>query len=72
VKNAARFHKCRCADMLRVYGFRDGSATAVEEYCRRFPMCRIPNHRLFCKVFNTLRECGMFPIAHVSSERVHQ
>jgi uncharacterized membrane protein len=30
------------ASMLYVYGFCDGSATAaVEEYRRRFPMCRI-------------------------------
>ena len=56
--------------MMYVYGFCDGNATAaVEEYCQRFPMCRIPDHRVFYKVFNTLHECGTLPSAHVSSER---
>ena len=36
------------ADMMYVYGFCDGSATsAVEEYCRRFPMLRIPDRKVF-------------------------
>jgi hypothetical protein len=35
-------------DMLYVYGFCNGNATAaVEEYCRRFPMCRMPDHSVF-------------------------
>jgi hypothetical protein len=60
--------------MLYVYGFCDGSGTAtVEEYCRWFPTRRIPNRRLFSKVFNTLRERGRPPSAQVSSERArHQ
>jgi hypothetical protein len=41
---------------------------AVEEYRWRFPMHRIPNHRVFSKVFNTLRKCGTLPSSHVSSE----
>ena len=57
------------ADMMYVYGFSDGSANAaVEEYRRRFHMRRIPGRRVFYKVFNTLRECGTLPSAHVSSE----
>ena len=45
-------------NMLYVYGFCDGSATAaVEEYRPRFLMRRIPDRRVFSKVFNTLREC---------------
>jgi len=61
------------ADMMYVYGFCDGSATAaVEEYRRRFPMRRIPDRRVFYKVFNTLRECGTLPSAHVSSEWAHK
>ena len=64
------FTKAKYADMVYVYGFCDGSATAaVEEYCRRFPMHRIPDLRVFSKVFNTLRECSMLPSAHVSSEQ---
>jgi len=58
------------ADMMYVYGCCDGSATAaVEEYRRRFPMRRIPDRRLFYRVFNTLRECGPLTSAYVSSER---
>ena len=58
---------------MYVYGFCDGSATAaVEEYRRRFPVRRIPDRRVFYKVFNTLRECGTLPSAHVSSERARK
>jgi len=61
------------ADMMYVYGFCDGSATAaVEEYRRRFPMDRILDHRVFHKVFNILRECSTLPSAHVLSERAHK
>jgi hypothetical protein len=64
------FTNDKYADILFVYGFFDGSATgAVEEYCRRFPIRRIPDRRMFSKVFNTLCECGTLPSAHVSSER---
>jgi hypothetical protein len=57
------------ADMMYVYGSCDGSVTAaVEEYHQWFPMRRIPDHRVFSRMFNTLRECGMLPSAHVSSE----
>ena len=59
--------------LIYVYGFCDGSATAaVEEYRRRFPMRRIPDRRVFYKVFSTLRECGTLPSAHVSSERTRK
>ena len=61
------------ADMLNVYGVCVGRAqTAVEEYCRRFPTCRISDRRVFHKIFNTLRECGTLPSAPVSSERARQ
>jgi hypothetical protein len=58
-------------------GFRDRaiwlySGLAVEEYRRRFPMRRIPDRRVFSKVFNTLREWGTLPTAHVSSERARK
>jgi len=67
------FTNAEYADMMYVYGFRDGSATAaVEEYVRRFPMRRIPDLGVFYKVFNTLRECGTLPSAHVSSERTRK
>ena len=67
------FTNAEYAEMMYVYGFCDGSATAaVEEYRRRFPMPQIPNRRVFYKVFNTLRECSMLPSAHVSSEGVRK
>jgi hypothetical protein len=62
------FTNTEYADMLCVYGFCDSSATAaVEEYHQRFPVRRIPDRRVFSKVFNTLLECGTLPSAHVSS-----
>ena len=67
------FTNAEYADMMYVYGFCDGSATAaVEEYRRRYPMRRIPDRRVFYKVFNTLRECGTLPSAYVSSERARK
>jgi len=61
------------ADMMYVYGFCDGSATAsFEEYRRRVPMRRIPDRRVFYKVFITLRECGTLLCAHASSERARK
>jgi hypothetical protein len=51
------------ADMLCVYDFCDGCASAaVEEYRRR----------VFSEVFKTLREGSTLPSAHVSSERARQ
>ena len=62
------FTNAEYADMMYVYGFCGGSATAaVEEYYRRVPIRRIPDHREFYKVFNTL-----LPSAHVSSERARK
>jgi len=67
------FTNAKYADMIYVYGFCDGSATAaVEEYRRRFPTRRFPYRKVFYKVFNTLRKCGMLPSAHVSSERARK
>ena len=67
------FTNAEYTDMLYVYGFCDGSATAaVEEYRRQFPMRIIPDRRVFSKVFNTLRECGRLPSVHVSSERARK
>jgi hypothetical protein len=63
------FTGLKYADMLYVYGFSDGSATAAVEECRRqFPTRRIPYRRVSSKVFDTSRERGTLPSAHVSSE----
>ncbi|EFN78865.1 hypothetical protein EAI_03334, partial [Harpegnathos saltator] len=57
-------------DMVYVYGYCDGSApAAVEEYHRRFPIRRIPGRRVFSNVFNSLRENGTLPSAHITSKR---
>ena len=66
------FTNAEYVHMMYVYGSYDGSATAAVEYRRRFPMRRIPDRRVFYKVFNTLRECGKLPSAHVSSERARK
>jgi hypothetical protein len=67
------FTNTEYAYMLWVYGFCDDSVTvAVEKYCRRFPLRRIPDRRAFSKVFNTLCEYGTLPSSHVSSERARQ
>jgi len=58
---------------LYVDGFCDGSSNvAVEEYRPQVRIRRIPDRRVCSKAFNTLRECGKFPSAHVSSERARQ
>ena len=63
------FTNAENVDMICVYDFCDGSATvAVEKYRRQFPMRRIPDRRVFHKAFNTLRECGTLPNAHVTPE----
>jgi hypothetical protein len=67
------FTNAEYAEKLYVDGFCDGSANvAVEEYRRRVPVRRIPDRRMFYKLFNTLRECGTLPCAYVSSERPRQ
>jgi len=63
------FTNAEYADMMYVYGFCDGSATAAVEECRqRFPIRRIPGRRVFYNVLNSLREFGTLTSAHVSSE----
>jgi hypothetical protein len=67
------FTNAEYAHMLCVYGYCDGSATAaVEEYLLLFHMRRIPDRRVFSKMFNTLRECGTYPSTQDSSERARQ
>ncbi|EFN81372.1 hypothetical protein EAI_15810, partial [Harpegnathos saltator] len=64
------FSNVKYADMVYVYGYCNGSArAAVEKYHSRFPMRRIPDRRVFSNVFNSLRENGTLPSAHITSER---
>jgi hypothetical protein len=39
---------------------RNGKATVVE-YWQRYPLCRIPHHKIFENIQRTLRETGSFP-----------
>lgn len=58
------------ANMVFVYGFSNGNATAaVEEYRRRFPRQRMPDKNVFIRVFNKLCETGTLPSAKITSER---
>lgn len=58
------------ANMVFVYGFCNGSATAaVEEYRRRFPHQRTPDKNVFIRIYNKLCETGMLPSANITSER---
>lgn len=64
------FSHAEYADMVYVYGFCNGNATAsVAEYQRRFPQRRVPNHKVFSRIFINLRETGCFPSARISSDR---
>jgi hypothetical protein len=66
------FTNSKYADMLLFDYFCDGCDTAAVEYRRRFLVCRIPDRRVFSKVFDTLREHSTLPSAHVSLERACQ
>jgi hypothetical protein len=66
------FSNAEYADVVYVYGFCDGSAAAVVEYRQRFPNRRIPDRRVFTRIFNTLRDAGTLSGAPVSSERQSQ
>lgn len=58
------------ANMVFVYGFCNGNATAaVEEYRRRFPRERAPDKNVFIRVFNKLCETGTLPSAKITSEK---
>jgi hypothetical protein len=64
------FSHVEYADMVFVYGFCNGNArAAVIEYNRRFPTRTIPDHKVFIRTFNNLRENGSFPSTHINSER---
>ena len=53
------FTNAEYSDMMYFYGFSHGSAVAaLEEYRRLFLMCRIPDRRLFSKMFSILRASG--------------
>ena len=61
------------ADMVFVYGFCNGNAAAAaREYGRRFPNRRLPDSKVFGRVFTRLRETGAVPSSHLASERANE
>ena len=69
VKMPCTFTHKEYADMVYVYGYCNGNANAaVDEYRRRYPLCRTQNRAAFT-VFCALHECGTLSSVHVSSER---
>jgi len=66
------FPHAEYADMIFVYGFHNGNALGVcREYSLRFPNCRIPDSRVFVRVYNQLHETGALPSSHISSEHAN-
>ena len=64
------FSVAQYAGMIYVYGFCDGnSVLAVAEYQQRFPNSRIPNRRVFTRVYQTLRDTGTLPGVPIAAER---
>jgi hypothetical protein len=58
------------ADMIYVYGYCDGnSVLAVGEYQQRFPNRRVPDRRVFTRVYQALRDTGRLPGVRIATER---
>jgi len=58
------------ADMIYVYGFCDGNSfIAVTEYQQHFPNRRIPNQRVFARVYQALGDTGILPGVRIAAER---
>lgn len=56
------FSKIEYLDMVCIYGFCDGNArTATEEYRHRYPDRRQTESRVFCRVYQHLRDKESFP-----------
>ena len=59
------------SDMIFIYGFCNGNASAAaEEYRRRYQNRRHPDARVFYRVHQHLREKGTFPGIRATAERV--
>ena len=68
-----KFTTAEYADMVFVFGYCDGNATAASlEYHRRFPNRRMPSPKTFTTTFSALRETGSLPSVHIQYERVTQ
>jgi hypothetical protein len=66
------FTNAEYADIVFVYGFCNGNGrAAVEEYRRRYPDRRTPNHQTFAATFNSLREKGKFPDNNIERDRAN-
>jgi len=64
------FSVAEYADMIYVNGFCDGNSVQfVTEYQQRFPNRRLPNRRVFTRVYQTLRDTGTLPGVRIAAER---
>jgi len=64
------FSVAEYADMIYVYSFSDGNSVhAVAEYQQCILNCRIPNQRVFTRVYQTLRDTGTLPGVRTAGER---
>jgi len=55
--------------MIYVYVFCDGNSLhAVAEYQQHFPNRRIPNRRVFTRVYQTFRDTGTLPGVRIAAE----
>jgi len=55
--------------MIYVYSICDGnSVDAIAEYQHRFPNLRIPNQRVFTRVYQTLRDTCTLPGVRTAAE----
>lgn len=65
------FSNIEYSDIIFIYGFCGGnSRAAAAEYQRRYPERRQPDSRVFCRVYQHLREKGSFPGTSATAERV--
>jgi len=64
------FSVAEYADMIYVYGFSDGNSVhAIAEYQQRILNRRIPNQRVFTRVYQTLRDTSTLPGVRTAAER---
>jgi len=62
---AHNFTNRELADMHLMYGISEGNAReAVRLYTERFPMRRAPDHRVFARLHQNLRETGSFMVSN--------
>ena len=68
----ATFSNEEYADILFVYGFCNGNASAAaREYRRRYPNRRCPDTRVFYSVYQHIRDTGSVPGVNATADRAN-